>query len=334
MRVGAHPFTLRQLQYAVAIADELSFRKAAERCHVSQPTLSAQVAEMEAALGATIFERDRRGVLLTGPGAELVARARAILREADDLVDLARRTADPFSGTLRIGVIPTVSAYLLPCVSPALRRAYPRLSVSWLEDKTDALRGMLSTGALDAALLAMEADVGDVEHEVLAFDPFLLATPRDHPLGEGAGPLELPDLRNANVLLLDDGHCLRDQALALCSRARAREREFRATSLSTLVQMVASGAGVTLLPRLAADTERRRSEIRLRAFAEPCPGRTIALVWRRRSPLGPALRQLAMTARACFAADEKSGADLSVRRKTRAPAILSRGSPRVGRRRR
>jgi LysR family hydrogen peroxide-inducible transcriptional activator len=334
MSAGPHPFTLRQLQYVVAIADELSFRKAAERCHVSQPTLSAQVAEMESALGATLFERDRRGVLLTGPAAELVSRARTILREADDLVELARRTADPFSGSLRIGVIPTVSAYLLPCISPALRHAYPGLSVSWLEDKTDALVRLLASGTLDAAVLAMEADVGDLEHEVLAFDPFLLATPRDHPLGVGAGPLTLADLRGANVLLLDDGHCLRDQALALCSRARVRELEFRATSLSTLVQMVASGAGVTLLPRLAADTERRRSEIRLRPFAEPCPGRTIALVWRRRSPLNSALRQLAMTARASCANDGKIGGAFSLSQKTHAPALPSRGSPRVGRRKR
>ncbi|HYG68621.1 MAG TPA: LysR substrate-binding domain-containing protein, partial [Anaeromyxobacteraceae bacterium] len=292
-----HPFTLRQLQYAVAVADTLSFRRAAERCHVSQPSLSTQIAELEGALGVRLFERDRRRVLVTSAGAALLDAARRVLVAADDLVGAARRAGDPLAGTLRVGVIPTVSPYLLPVATPALRAAHGRLNVRWLEDKTEVLVGRLHAGALDAALLALEAELGDVEHAVVANDPFLLAAPKDHPLAKRPGPASPGELREAEVLLLDDGHCLREQALAVCARAKASELEFRATSLPTLVSMVAGGAGVTLLPALAAPTEARRGELVLRPFAEPAPHRTIALVWRARSPLGSALRQVAATIR-------------------------------------
>lgn len=301
MTIGPHPFSLRQLQYAVAIADLLSFRKAAERCHVSQPSLSAQLAQLEQVLGVQLFERDRRRVLVTAAGRELIERARLILREADDLVELARRSGDPLSGTLRIGVIPTISPYLLPRLASALRAAHPRLAALWVEDKTEALVRGLEAGTLDAALLAIEAEIGDVEREIIGPDPFVLATPVGHPLGAKASPARAPELREASVLLLDDGHCFREQALAFCSGAKAHELEFRATSLSTLAQMVAGGAGVTLLPELAVPTEAKRAELSIRPFAQPAPKRTIALVWRRRSPLGPALRHLAGTARAAYA---------------------------------
>ncbi len=155
MTYGPHPVTLRQLQYVVAVAESLSFRKAAERCHVAQPSLSAQLAQMEEALGVRLFERDRRRVLVTAAGRELIERARLILRETDDLVELARRSHDPLSGTLRIGVIPTISSYLLPRVTAALREAYPRLTTLWVEDKTEVLVRSLEGGALDAGLLAM-----------------------------------------------------------------------------------------------------------------------------------------------------------------------------------
>jgi LysR family hydrogen peroxide-inducible transcriptional activator len=297
---GPHPFSLRQLQYAVTIAATLSFRKAAELCHVSQPSLSAQVALLEEALGVRLFERDRRRVLVTAAGKELLERARRLLVDADDLVAAARRAGDPLAGTLRVGVIPTISPYLLPSATPALRAAYPRLTTVWIEDRTAALLGALETGALDAALLALEADIGDVEHEAVADDPFVLATRPDDPLGARPAPAKLAELRRAQVLLLDDGHCFRDQALAVCAEARAQELEFRATSLPTLAQMVAGGAGVTLLPQLAVATEAERSGLRIRAFARPAPHRTIALVWRRRSPLAPALRKLAGTIRAAY----------------------------------
>lgn len=298
MSLGPHPFTLRQLQYAVAVADSLSFRKAAERCRVSQPSLSAQLAQLEASIGVRLFERDRRRVLVTAAGRALIERARLILRETDDLVELARHSGDPLSGTLRIGVIPTISSYLLPRLTTALRKAYPRLTVLWVEDKTEVLLRSLEGGTLDAALLALEADLGDVEREILGADPFVLATPVGHPLGAKASPAKSSELKGASVLLLDDGHCFREQALAFCTGAKAHELEFRATSLSTLAQMVAGGAGVTLLPELAVATEAKRAELSIRPFAAPAPKRTLALVWRRRSPLGPALRRLATTARA------------------------------------
>jgi len=214
---------------------------------------------------------------------------------ADDLVTQARQEGDPLFGTLRVGVIPTVSPYLLPRAAPALRREYPRLAVVWVEEKTPVLARSLEEGSLDAALLALEAEVGDVEHAVIARDPFVLATPAGHPLARSDAPARAADIRHAPVLLLDDGHCFREQALAFCSKARAREVEFRATSLPTLAQMVASGIGVTLLPLLAVPTEAGRSRLSVRPFAEPAPHRTIALVWRRRSPMGPALRQVAAT---------------------------------------
>jgi LysR family transcriptional regulator, hydrogen peroxide-inducible genes activator len=297
---ASHSFSLRQLQYAVAVAGSLSFRKAAEVCHVSQPSLSAQLAQLEDALGVRLFERDRRRVLVTAAGKELVERARRVLLEADDLIAAAKRAGDPLAGTLRIGVIPTISPYLLPSATPALRTAYPRLTTVWVEDKTASLVRSLDAGVLDAALLALEAEIGDVEHEVLADDPFVLATRPGDPLGEKSMPAKPSELRQASVLLLDDGHCFRDQALAYCSSAKARELEFRATSLPTLAQMVAGGAGVTLLPQLAVPTEAQRAGLRVRTFAAPVPHRTIALVWRKRSPFAPALRKLAATIREVY----------------------------------
>lgn len=308
MNLRSHPFTLRQFQYAVAVAESLSFRKAAECCHVSQPSLSAQLAQLEEALGVQLFERDRRRVLVTAAGREIIERARLILRETDDLVDLARRSADPLSATLRIGVLPTISPYLLPRLTAALRKTYPRLTVFWVEDKTEVLVRSLEGGALDAALLAIEADIGDVDREIIGSDPFVLATPVGHPLGAKATSAKASELADANVLLLEEGHCFREQALAFCSHAKVHELEFRATSLSTLAQMVAGGAGVTLLPELAVATEAKRAELAIRPFAQPAPKRTIALVWRRRSPLGPSLRQLAATARAAYGRASASSA--------------------------
>ena len=288
--------TLRQLQYAVAVSEAGRFGAAAERCHVSQPALSAQLAHLESVLGTPIFERNRRRVLTTPAGAEILARARAVLAATDDLMAASARLADPLAGTLRVGVIPTVAPYALPEVVPALRLRFPHLQLLWREDRTAEIVRALDAGALDAGLLALEAEIGDVEHAVVAKDPFLLAAPRGHPLAR-ARRLLLEDLAGARVLLLDDGHCLRDQALALCARGEAREADFRATSLSTLTQMVVGGAGVTLLPALAVAVENRIGELVLRRFEEPSPGRTIALVWRRRSPQAAALRELARVLR-------------------------------------
>jgi LysR family hydrogen peroxide-inducible transcriptional activator len=293
-------FSLRQLQYLVAVADFLSFRKAAEQCHVSQPSLSAQLAELESGLGVRVFERDRRRVMLTEAGRDLVDRARAILAQADTLWEAARRVGDPLSGWLRVGVIPTVSPYLLPGITPALRKEYPRLKLMWTEEKTPALVDALNRGTLDAALLALEADIGKLDQAVIAKDPFVLATPTDHPLGAASNGISPEALRESSMLLLDDGHCFRDQALKFCSERRIREMDFRATSLSTLAQMVASGAGVTLLPGLAVSTERKRANLRIRKITNPAPHRTIGMVWRRNSPLAAALQSVAATIRRAY----------------------------------
>ncbi len=300
MRFESLPFSFRQLQYALAVADTLSFRRAAERCHVAQPSLSAQVAQLEEALGVQLFERDKRRVLVSPAGQHVLEQARVLLHGAEDLLNAARRVADPLTGVLRVGVIPTISSYLLPAVTPAVRATYPRLSIVWLEDKTAVLVRDLARGELDAALLALEADLGDVEHEVIAPDPFWLAAPPGHPLAKERSPARTADLRQSPVLLLDDGHCLREQALSLCTVARAEEAEFRATSLTTLSQMVAGGAGVTLLPELAASAEAERAGLILRPLEEPTPHRTIALVWRRGSALGGALRKLAASIRKAY----------------------------------
>lgn len=284
----------------VAVADHRSFRRAAELCAVSQPSLSAQIAQLEEAAGARLFERDRRRVLLTPAGEILVAQARRVLAEADEWMDAAARLGDPLNGRLRVGVIPTISPYLLPEIAPALREAFPKLQLAWVEDKTAALIAEIAGGRLDAAVVALEAELGDVEHAVIGHDAFVLATPRRHPLGVASKPAALRELDDVDVLLLDDGHCFREQVLTLCSNSGAREREFRATSLSTLTQMVAAGAGVTLLPRIAVATENRRGELEIRRFAAPAPGRTIGLIWRRRSPIASALRRLAEAMRTSF----------------------------------
>lgn len=300
MNLRSHAFSLRQLQYAVAVAKTLSFREAAELCHVAQPSLSAQLAQLEEVLSVRLFERDRRRVLLTAAGRELVERASRLLVDADELTLVARQAADPLSGTLRIGVIPTISPYLLPSVTPRLRKRYPQLGIAWREDKTELLVSGLQRGELDAAIVALEFPMGDLEREVIAHDPFVLVAPPEHALVKKSSPLAVRELRGAEVLLLDDGHCFREHALAVCGAAKARELEFRATSLSTLVQMVAGGAGVTLLPSLAVPTELRRAKLRLRRFVEPSPRRTIALVFRQQSPLASSLCAVAAVVREAY----------------------------------
>ena len=297
MKMGPHAFTLRQLQYVVAVAEELSFRGAAERCMVSQPSLSAQLAQLEEMLGVRIFERDRRRVLITRAGQAIVERARRLLVEVDDLIELGQRARDPLAGTLRIGVIPTISPYLLPAITPRLRAKFPRLTLAWREEHTHILVAALAAGDLDAALLALEAEIGDVEHEVIGVDRFVLAARPEHPLVKKTSPLAASELRGVNILLLDDGHCFRNQALDVCSLAHARESEFRATSLATLVQMVAGGTGVTLLPALAVATEAKRANLRVRPLASPRAHRTIGLIWRKQSPVIEALQEIAAVIR-------------------------------------
>lgn len=286
--------TLRQLEYAVAVADHRSFHEAAAACAVSQPGLSVQLRELESQLGVQLFERDRRRVLITREGEVVVARARAILLAADEMVEAAQVMARPLAGDLRLGVIPTVAPYLLPEVLPAVRRAFPELRLLLHEEHTDVLLGRLDRGELDLALLALEAPLGDVESLPLFRDPFVVALARSHPLAKRKA-LSLRDIAGADVLLLEDGHCLRDQALEVCRRAGAAEAgDFRAGSLATLIQMVVGGMGVTLLPSLCVESETRRERgLAVCRLRRPVPFRTIGLVWRRTSPRGDSFRRLA-----------------------------------------
>jgi LysR family hydrogen peroxide-inducible transcriptional activator len=295
-RATIQDFSLRQLQYVVAVADTLGFRRAAERCGVSQPTLSAQIQHLESVLGVQLFERNRRQVLLTAAGEEVVARARRVLVETEDLLAVATRARDPFAGTFRVGVIPTIAPYFLPEVTQLLAKKYPHLRLVFVEEKTEDTVRDLWAGTLDAGLVALEADLGDLEHAEVMRDHFVVALPKGHPLAKKK-KIAQHDLDDQEVLLLEDGHCLRSQALALCSRNGARELGLRATSLATLVQMVASGSAVTLLPELALSVENRRAQLEIRPFSGPIPFRTIALVWRPRSPFSEAFRQTAATLR-------------------------------------
>lgn len=285
--------SLRQLEYAVAVADERSFRRAAAACAVTQPALSTQIAALEQALGVQLFERDRRRVLVTAAGAELVARARATIAAATAVVESARASAEPLTGRLRLGVIPTIAPYLLPAALPAVRARYPRLQLVLREERTATLLALLDDGRLDAGLLALPVP-GDLAAVRLYREPFLLAAPRHHPLTDKAD-LREADLDGETVLLLEDGHCLRDQALAVCQTAGAHENaELRATSLPTLAQMVAGGLGVTLLPERAAPAlAGRGSGVTAVPFKRSPPGRDVGLVWRMSSARG---RELALLA--------------------------------------
>lgn len=283
---------MRQLEYVVAVADTLGFHKAAERCHVSQPTLSAQVKQLEEVLGVELFERDRRRVLVTAAGEELVARARRVLVEMDDLVARARTIARPGFATLRIGVIPTIAPYFLPEVLPAARARLPQAKLVFREEKTDAIVADLREGRLDAGLLALEADIGKWAFSRILKDEFVVALPKEHRLTKKKR-LAPQDLDGEQVLLLEDGHCFRTQALSVCERAGASESELRATSLSTLTQMVSAGVGITLLPGIAVPVENRGGQLEVRRFTTSGPHRTIALVWRPQSPFAETLRELA-----------------------------------------
>ncbi len=278
--------TLRQLSYLVALADHLHFGRAAESCLVTQSTLSAGLQELENLLGVTLVERTRRRVMLTPLGAGIVERARALLRDAEDLVDTARAAAEPLSGPLRLGVIPTIGPYLLPRVLPALRRAHPRLQLYLREDQTARLLERLGNGDLDVVLLALPYPAEDVETEEVARDSFVLACPPGHPLATREA-VSAADLAGADLLLLEEGHCLREHALAACRLPTVqRGQGLQATSLHTLVQMVAGGLGVTLLPRIAVEAEvTRGTDLVLRPLAEGAGAdRGIGLAWRRSSP--------------------------------------------------
>jgi LysR family hydrogen peroxide-inducible transcriptional activator len=291
------PVTLRQLQYVLAVAETGSFHGAAARCHVSQPGLSTQVKALEEALGVTVFERAPRAVRVTAEGERVLERARRLLDEAVALAEDARQCRDPFARALSVGVIPTVAPYVLTRVTPALRAAHPALRVRWVEDKTSALVRDIAAGVLDGALLALEAELPGMATAEVTRDPFVLACAPSHPLARRRAKVTLDDVRGLDLLLLDEGHCLRDQVLSLCHARRAEELPFRATSLATLVQMVAAGDAATLLPRVAVEVENRASQLVLRPVEGGTLGRTLGFAWRRGAPVGAVFEALAAIAR-------------------------------------
>jgi LysR family hydrogen peroxide-inducible transcriptional activator len=298
---------LRDLRYLVALADERHFGRAAERCFVSQPTLSAQIGKLERYLGVTLVERQPKRVSLTPTGAKVVERARRLLQESDAIVELAKTDRDPLSGQLRVALIPTVGPYLLPRVAPALSRDLPKLKLLLYEYQTAPLIERLRAGEIDMGILALPvAPIDGLESAVLYEEPFALAMSGSHRLA-ARRRVTVEDLREETLLLLEDGHCLRDQALEVCSRVDVHEaQDYRATSLETLRQMVAAGHGVTLLPELAiAAPTGTALGLQVRPFVRPPPSRTIGAVWRKSTTRGPAIEAISATVRAALAEDRK-----------------------------
>jgi LysR family hydrogen peroxide-inducible transcriptional activator len=273
---------LRDLRYLVALADYKHFGKAADACFVSQPTLSAQLKKLEEALGVQLIERTQRQVRLTAIGENMVARARRVLRETDDIVAAARQYQDPLTGRLHMGFIPTLGPYLLPYIVPVIREHWPQLQLFLFEDQTQRLLTQLREGHLDVVVLALPVETQGLEIIELFTEAFVVALPKQHPLTRKAR-LRTADLDGETVLLLEDGHCLRDQALEICDTAHAPERrDFRATSLETLRHMVGAGAGITLLPQLAVSGPvPDYPAVVVRPFVEPAPCRTIGIVFRK-----------------------------------------------------
>lgn len=275
---------LKDLRYLVAVADTQHFGRAAERCHVSQPTLSAQLKKLEDSLGVQLIERGTRGASLTAAGERIVGRARGMLAAGDEIIDLARSYSDPLAGRLRLALLPTIGPYLLPRVAPRIRKALPRLELMLYEYQTAPMIEHLRAGEIDVGILALPVEIWGLETRALYDEPFVLAAPANHKLAQ-RGPLRASDLSGETVLLLEDGHCLRDQALEVCSRVGLQEKQdFRATSLETLRQMVAAGLGVTLLPELATRGAYGTARgIVVRPFSKPAPVRTIGAIWRKTS---------------------------------------------------
>lgn len=286
--------TLQELRYAVALADIGHFGQAAKACFVSQSTLSTGLKNLEESLGITLFDRSLRRVAPTPIGREIIESARLILQEAERIRELARLNQDPMNRTLQLGVIPTLGPYYLPHALTIVHRLHPRLRLLLRELLTPNLLADLAEGKLDAGLLALPVKDANLEVVPLFVEPFLAAVPAEHPLAKEKA-IEVEALAAAGLLLLDEGHCLREQALAVC-RLDGLNEEIRATSLETLRQMVGMGLGVTLIPALAGEGPKpTRGQVVLRPLAGAGAARTIGLVWRRRSPVAQTLTQLART---------------------------------------
>ncbi|MDC7677059.1 hydrogen peroxide-inducible genes activator [Asticcacaulis machinosus] len=296
--------TLRQLQYLKLLAHHQSFMAASEAAHVSQPALSSGIAELEKILGARLVDRARGQVILTKVGEETLKRAEDILARAEDLVEAAQAANHPLSGRFRLGVIPTVAPYLLPKALIRLRQDFPHLKLFLREDQTARLISALKSGSLDAAIIALPYDLGGLDHAFICKDAIVAATPCDHPLARGSS-ISPDDLKHEELILLEDGHCLRDHALGACQWSGASvdmtgpqtlAGGFAATSLNTLVQMVGSGLGVSLLPAMAVEAGLvGSSEVSIRPLASDKAFRDIVVIWRAGSSRAAEARLLAKT---------------------------------------
>ena len=281
---------LRDLKYLVAVADLRSFVQAAEQCCISQPTLSIQIKKMEQSLGVQIFERSNKKVLATELGEQIISSARRVLLEIEQINELARNAQNPFAGNFRLGAFPTLSTYLFPDLVPIIKNALPEVRLNLIEEKTDTLIAQLKQGKIDAALIALPIKEDVLVSEKLFDDEFKLAVAIDNPLAKKS-IITKEDLVNQQLLLLDEGHCLRDQALQICQLNGAEEQQdVRATGLETLRQMVRAGTGITFMPNIAI--HENESGIRYIPFAEPAPKRSIGLVWRKTSVRTELMQQL------------------------------------------
>ena len=297
--------TLRQLRYFEALVEQRHFGRAARACAISQPALSTRIRELEAVLGAPLFERSARSVRLTPFGETLAGRVRDILRAVDELGDLARATHERLTGPLRLGLIPTVAPYLLPGLVAELAGGYPDLEPHFRETTTPGLVAELLDGRLDAAVVALPVGEPALVETAVFTEEFMLVRPAGEAADEGARALPGRDvLEGGRLLLLEEGHCFRDQALAYCRTPTAASRMgLDASSLSTLVRLVEAGHGMTLIPEMAVATEARTARVSLSRLAPPAPFRTIGLVWRRTSPLSDLLAALAETVRRAAGSD-------------------------------
>lgn len=304
--------TLRQLRYFDALERHGHFGRAAETCAISQPALSMQIKELEQALGGVLLERGARQVRLTKFGEDVVQRARDILRAVDELADFTRASRDRLAGRLRIGMIPTIAPYLLPTVIGNLTRLHPELDIHVRETLTQKLIQELSEGRLDAAIVALPVSEPSLTEVALFAEDFLLVRPRED---EGTPVPSSEMLREMRLLLLEEGHCFRDQALSFCGMQSAPPREtLDANSLSTLVQMVSSGIGVTLIPEMAVAVETRSASVSVARFDKPPPSRAVGMIWRKTTPLARQLEQISEVIRlSADALREKQGRELAAR---------------------
>ena len=277
-----HLPSIRQLQYFIAVLELNHFGQAAERCFVTQSTLSSGIQELEAMLGGQLFERNKRKVMVTPLGLLLEPKARDIIELANEMVEMAKGDQGVLVGALRLGVIPTIGPFLLPKLLPGVRKLFPDLKLMLVEDQSANLLDRLNNGQIDCAILALPYELGPLQYEVISEENFCIALPPNHRLAGGMEALSSTQLPADEIMLLEDGHCLRDNAMAACHWRSSRQRAtVQGTSLYTMIEMVAGGQGITFIPAMAADSALvEQSGIQLRPLAEPGPHRQIALVWR------------------------------------------------------